>query len=71
MLIDVTGLLTTVALTALITDAIKDGIGRPRPHFYARCFGSPLAKPVSSETDRNSLHSSLKLGEGIMLKVDW
>ncbi|KAG0613024.1 hypothetical protein M758_6G070600 [Ceratodon purpureus] len=33
------GLLTTVALTALITDSIKVGIGRPRPHFYARCFG--------------------------------
>jgi len=37
------GLLTTVALTALITDAVKIGIGRPRPHFYARCFGSTTA----------------------------
>jgi membrane-associated phospholipid phosphatase len=37
------GLLTTVALTALVTDAIKIGIGRPRPHFYARCFGSTTA----------------------------
>ena len=41
-----TGLLTAVALTAVITDAIKDGIGRPRPNFYARCFGSPLANAV-------------------------
>lgn len=42
-----TGLLTTVALTALITDAVKIGIGRPRPHFYARCFGSTTANAVS------------------------
>uniref|UniRef100_A0A7I4CE39 Phosphatidic acid phosphatase type 2/haloperoxidase domain-containing protein n=1 Tax=Physcomitrium patens TaxID=3218 RepID=A0A7I4CE39_PHYPA len=39
------GLLTAVALTALITDAVKVGIGRPRPHFYARCFGGTLAQP--------------------------
>ncbi|KAG0582293.1 hypothetical protein M758_3G048400 [Ceratodon purpureus] len=39
------GLLTAVALTALITDVVKIGIGRPRPHFYARCFGSPTSPP--------------------------
>ncbi|KAG0561857.1 hypothetical protein KC19_9G098100 [Ceratodon purpureus] len=44
------GLLTTVALTAVITDAIKDGIGQPRPHFYARCFGSPLANATYDAT---------------------
>jgi membrane-associated phospholipid phosphatase len=36
----VLGLFTAVLLTAAITDSVKDGIGRPRPDFYARCFGS-------------------------------
>jgi diacylglycerol diphosphate phosphatase/phosphatidate phosphatase len=36
----VAGLFTAVLLTAAITDSVKDGIGRPRPDFYARCFGS-------------------------------
>jgi diacylglycerol diphosphate phosphatase/phosphatidate phosphatase len=39
--------LTAVALTAVITDALKDGLGFPRPDFYARCFGSVTATPVS------------------------
>lgn len=41
------GLLTAVLLTAVITDALKDGLGFPRPDFYARCFGSPTATPVN------------------------
>lgn len=49
----VLGLLTTVALTALITDAVKDGIGRPRPHFYSRCFGSPLVEPTYDDITGN------------------
>ncbi|KAK6798201.1 hypothetical protein RDI58_005903 [Solanum bulbocastanum] len=32
------GLLFSVVVTAVITDAIKDAVGRPRPDFFWRCF---------------------------------
>ncbi|KAL6603834.1 hypothetical protein ACP70R_044195 [Stipagrostis hirtigluma subsp. patula] len=32
------GLLFSVLITAVLTDAIKDGVGRPRPDFFWRCF---------------------------------
>ncbi|XP_054775799.1 lipid phosphate phosphatase 2-like isoform X2 [Prosopis cineraria] len=38
------GLLDSVLITAVVTDAIKDGIGRPRPDFFWRCF--PNGKEV-------------------------
>ncbi|XP_022945014.1 lipid phosphate phosphatase 2-like isoform X1 [Cucurbita moschata] len=34
----VLGLLFSVLITAIITDAIKNGVGRPRPNFFWRCF---------------------------------
>jgi diacylglycerol diphosphate phosphatase / phosphatidate phosphatase len=32
------GLLFSVLITAVLTDAMKDGVGRPRPDFFWRCF---------------------------------
>ena len=34
MLYSSVGLLFSVLITAVITDAIKDGVGRPRPDFF-------------------------------------
>jgi len=32
------GLLFSILVTGVITDAIKDAVGRPRPNFFWRCF---------------------------------
>jgi len=49
------GLLFSVLITAVLTDAIKDGVGRPRPNFFWRCFpdGLPVSSPVCSITDQS------------------
>ncbi|XP_044490291.1 lipid phosphate phosphatase 2-like [Mangifera indica] len=43
------GLLYSVLVTGVITDAIKDGVGRPRPDFFWRCFpnGTGIFDPVT------------------------
>ncbi|CAK9865081.1 unnamed protein product [Sphagnum jensenii] len=46
----VLGLFTAVLLTAAITDAVKDGLGQPRPDFYNRCFGSFDSIPMFDAT---------------------
>ncbi|XP_027124824.2 lipid phosphate phosphatase 2-like [Coffea arabica] len=40
------GILFSILVTAVITDSIKDAVGRPRPDFFWRCFpdGVPVFK---------------------------
>ncbi|KAH6801794.1 lipid phosphate phosphatase 3 [Perilla frutescens var. frutescens] len=47
----VLGLGYSVLVTAVITDSIKDAVGRPRPNFYYRCFpnGIPIFDPTNGD----------------------
>ncbi|KAF7123814.1 hypothetical protein RHSIM_Rhsim12G0086500 [Rhododendron simsii] len=52
------GLLFSVLLTGVLTDAIKDAVGRPRPDFFWRCF--PDGKGVFDPVTRNVMCTGLK-----------
>ncbi|XP_010032374.2 lipid phosphate phosphatase 2 isoform X2 [Eucalyptus grandis] len=60
------GLLFAVLLTAVITDAIKDAVGRPRPDFFWRCFPNgkgdfdPLTKDVICHGDKAVIKEGYK-----------
>ncbi|KAM1326693.1 hypothetical protein ACFX14_011208 [Malus domestica] len=52
------GLLFSVFITAVLTDAIKDGVGRPRPDFFWRCF--PDGKGVFDPTTKDVICTGIK-----------
>ncbi|KAM7271482.1 hypothetical protein ACFE04_030696 [Oxalis oulophora] len=52
------GLLFSVLITSVITDAIKDGVGRPRPDFFWRCF--PNGKGVYNNATGDVMCTGIK-----------
>lgn len=58
------GLLFSVLITGVITDAIKDAVGRPRPDFFWRCFpdGKGVFHPVTSDVMCTGVKSVIKEG---------
>ncbi|CAA2980872.1 lipid phosphate phosphatase 2-like [Olea europaea subsp. europaea] len=58
------GLLFSVLVTGVITDAIKDAVGRPRPDFFWRCFpdGKGVFHPVTRNVQCTGLKSVIKEG---------
>lgn len=58
------GLLFSVLVTGVITDAIKDAVGRPRPDFFWRCFpdGKGVFHPVTSDVMCTGVKSVIKEG---------
>lgn len=55
------GLLFSVLITSVITDAIKDGVGRPRPDFYWRCFPDNIPVSCSTSSLLTSFHFHILL----------
>ncbi|THG03659.1 hypothetical protein TEA_022605 [Camellia sinensis var. sinensis] len=51
-------LLFSVLITGVLTDAIKDAVGRPRPDFFWRCF--PNGKAVFNNVTRNVMCTGQK-----------
>ncbi|KAK2974860.1 hypothetical protein RJ640_021928 [Escallonia rubra] len=60
----VLGLLFSVLITGVLTDAIKDAVGRPRPDFFWRCFpnGKGVFDPVTTNVMCTGLKSVIKEG---------
>ncbi|KAG9449567.1 hypothetical protein H6P81_009532 [Aristolochia fimbriata] len=58
------GLLYSAMITGVITDAIKDAVGRPRPDFFWRCFpdGKPVFHPVTGNVICHGLKNVIKEG---------
>ncbi|GAV87526.1 PAP2 domain-containing protein [Cephalotus follicularis] len=58
------GLLFSVFITAVITDAIKDAVGRPRPDFFWRCFpdGKGVFDPVTKDVMCTGVKAVIKEG---------
>ncbi|EEC83451.1 hypothetical protein OsI_28949 [Oryza sativa Indica Group] len=58
------GILYSVLITAVITDAIKNGVGRPRPDFFWRCFpdGKPNFNNVTGDVICHGERSVIKEG---------
>lgn len=58
------GLLFSVLITAVITDALKDGVGRPRPDFFWRCFpdGRGVYTNVTGDVICTGIKSVVKEG---------
>ncbi|XP_038710896.1 lipid phosphate phosphatase 2-like isoform X2 [Tripterygium wilfordii] len=60
------GLLFSVLITGVITDAIKDAVGRPRPDFFWRCFPDgkgvfdPITKNVMCTGDKSVIKEGHK-----------
>ncbi|KAL9680587.1 hypothetical protein QQ045_018468 [Rhodiola kirilowii] len=58
------GLLFSVLVTGVITDAIKDGVGRPRPDFFWRCFpdGQASFDSITKDVTCTGIKSVIKEG---------
>nr|CAB3470876.1 unnamed protein product [Digitaria exilis] len=58
------GLLFSVLITAVLTVVIKDGVGRPRPDFFWRCFpdGVPKYNNITGDVICHGVPSVIKEG---------